>query len=65
MGRAVGHELKKIELVNRDRANYFCRCGAQGTATYGAVEHTQKDLEKRAEFNHSLHRIRALIREGN
>lgn len=65
MGRAVGHELDRIEVVNHDKAKYYCKCGSVGTATYGQVLHTRRQLEKRAEFNHSLHRVRALIREGN
>lgn len=65
MAKWIGHELDKIEVVTHDRANYFCKCGAKGTATYGAVLHTLKQLEERAKFNHSLHRVRALIREGS
>lgn len=64
MERVVGHELEKIVVVSPDRAEYYCKCGAKGTATYGAPLHNRRDLEKRATFNHSLHRVRALIREG-
>ena len=65
MGWADGHELKKIVIVNNDHAKYYCQCGTIGTATYGSVLHTRAQLDARAKFNHSLHRVRAQIREGN
>lgn len=56
------HDLLRIIVVSKCRANYVCRCGARGTATKASHLGSFEVIVMQAFKNHELHATRRYVK---